>query len=324
MHIETGSIDPYLDLETEIKRLKQSLNAVILAHYYQDSEIQDVADYIGDSFELSKKASATDAEIIVFCGVKFMAEAALILNPNKKVILPDLKAGCSLESSCPPHLFRRFREKYPDHVAITYINCSAEIKALSDIIVTSSSAEKIINSVPKDKPIIFAPDKHLGQYLINQTGRDMVLWDGSCVVHENFSEKELVHLKNKHTHADVIAHPECPQSLLNHADFIGSTSALLNYTQEHNGGEFIVLTEPGIIHQMRKVSPNSVFYDVPSLNQSGCTSCSKCEFMKMNTLEKLYLCMKNQAPQITLDPEIVVGAKRSLDLMLQGGYKNQD
>jgi quinolinate synthase len=313
-------IDPYLDLEQEIQKLKKELNAVILAHYYQDSEIQDIADFIGDSYELSKRARESNADVIVFCGVKFMAEAALILNPGKKVLIPDLQAGCSLESSCPPHLFKQFREQYPDHVAVTYINCSAEIKALSDIIVTSSSAEKIINSIPKDKPILFAPDKHLGKYLIKLTGRDMVLWNGSCVVHENFSEKELVKLKTNLPHAHIIAHPECPEHLLNHADFIGSTSALLNYTKEHAGKEFIVLTEPGIIHQMHKISPNSKFHDVPSLNQAGCTSCSLCPFMKLNNLEKIYLCMKNQSPQITLPIEVVKKAKLSLDRMLKGSY----
>lgn len=320
MSANLSTIDPYLDLESEIMKLKKSLNAVILAHYYQDSEIQDIADYIGDSFELSKKASMTNADVIVFCGVKFMAEAALILNPGKKVIIPDLNAGCSLEESCPADLFKKFREKYPDHVAVTYINCSAEIKALSDIIVTSSSAEKIIHSIPKDKPIIFAPDKHLGQYLINKTGRGMVLWNGSCVVHENFSEKELIRLRTYNPNAKIIAHPECPQSLLEYADFIGSTSALLKYTEDNDGSEFIVLTEPGIIHQMHKVAPNSSFYDVPSLNKSGCTSCSECPFMKLNTLEKIYLCMKNQAPLIQLEPNIVKGAKLSLDRMLKGSY----
>lgn len=317
-------IDPYLDLEQEIQKLKKELNAVILAHYYQDSEIQDIADFIGDSYELSKKARESNADVIVFCGVKFMAEAALILNPGKKVLVPDMKAGCSLESSCPPHLFKQFREQYPDHVAVTYINCSAEIKALSDIIVTSSSAEKIINSIPKDKPILFAPDKHLGKYLIKLTGRDMVLWNGSCVVHENFSEQELVKLKTNLPHAHIIAHPECPENLLNHANFIGSTSALLNYTKEHAGKEFIVLTEPGIIHQMHKISPNSKFHDVPSLNQAGCKSCSLCPFMKLNNLEKIYLCMKNQSPQITLPIEVAKKAKISLDRMLKGSYVSKE
>ena len=316
----TLKIDPYLDLEQEILKLKSQLNAVILAHYYQDSEIQDIADYIGDSFELSKKAAATNAEVIVFCGVKFMAEAAHILNPGKKVLIPDLKAGCSLEDSCPPDKFKKFREQHPNHVAVTYINCSAEVKALSDVIVTSSSAESMRSSIPANKEIIFAPDKHLGNYLIKKTGRNMVLWDGSCVVHENFSERELIRLKTNHPKAIIIAHPECPANLLEYAEYIGSTSGMLNYTKMHNGLEFIVLTEPDIIHQMHKLSPDSVFYDVPSLGQAGCTSCSTCPFMKMNSLEKLYLCMKNQSPEIILPDSIKIPAKRALDRMIAGKF----
>lgn len=312
--------DPYLDLETEIAKLKKSMNAVILAHYYQDSEIQDIADFIGDSLELSKKAAATDADVIVFCGVKFMAEAALILNPKKKVLVPDINAGCSLEDSCPADKFEKFRNKHPNHVSVTYINCSAEVKALSDIIVTSSSAEKIINSIPQDKEILFAPDKHLGNYLIRKTGRDMTLWEGTCVVHENFSERELIRLKTSHPEARIIAHPECPTALLEYANHIGSTSSLLNYTKENNGKEFIVLTEPGIIHQMHKISPDSTFYDVPSLNKSGCTSCSECPFMRLNSLEKIYACMVNGAPEITLDSKIAQKAKVALDRMIAGKY----
>lgn len=312
--------DPYLDLEAEISKLKKSMNAVILAHYYQDSEVQDVADFIGDSLELSKKASTTDADVIIFCGVKFMAEAALILNPKKKVLIPDINAGCSLEDSCPADKFKEFRNKHPNHVSVTYINCSAEVKALSDIIVTSSSAEKIINSIPLDKEILFAPDKHLGAYLIRKTGRNMILWKGTCVVHENFSERELIRLKTSHPDAKIIAHPECTSSLLEYADHIGSTSSLLNYTKENNGKEFIVLTEPGIIHQMHKISPDSTFYDVPSLNQAGCTSCSECPFMRLNSLEKVYACMINGAPKITLDPQIAQDAKITLDRMMAGKY----
>jgi quinolinate synthase len=314
-------IDPFLNLDEEILRLKKEKNAVILAHYYQDSDIQDIADFIGDSLELSKKAATTNADIIVFCGVKFMAESALILNPGKKVLLPDLKAGCSLEESCKPNDFKAFREKYPNHLAVTYINCSAEVKALSDIIVTSSSAEQIIKSIPLDKEIIFAPDKHLGNYLVRKTGRPMVMWDGTCVVHENFSERELIRLKTLHQNSKIIAHPECPSSLLEYADHIGSTSSLINYVQENNGGEFIVLTEPGIIHQMHKVSPNSIFHDVPSLGKSGCSSCSECPYMRLNTLEKVYLCMLNESPQINLDPEIAKKARIALDRMISGGYK---
>jgi quinolinate synthase len=319
--LNEADIDPYLNLEEEISRLKKQMNAVILAHYYQDSEIQDIADFIGDSLELSKKAAETNADIIIFCGVKFMAEAAHILNPKKKVLIPDLMAGCSLENSCPPQEFKKFREKYPNHVSVTYINCSAEVKALSDIIVTSSSAEKIINSIPLDKEILFAPDRHLGNYLINKTGRPMTLWNGSCIVHENFSERELIRIKTSYPRSRIIAHPECPTALLEYADYIGSTSALLAYTKENNGSEFIVLTEPGIIHQMYKVSPDSIFHDVPSLNQSGCSSCSQCPYMRLNSLEKIYLCMINQAPEITLDPQIAARAKLALDRMLTGGYK---
>ncbi len=311
-------IEPYLNLEQEILRLKTEMNAVILAHYYQDSEIQDIADYIGDSLELSKKATMTNADIIVFCGVKFMAEAAYILNPSKKVLLPDLNAGCSLEQSCKAQDLGKFREENPEYLCITYINCSAEVKALSDIIVTSSNAEKIINLIPKDQPILFSPDKHLGNYLIKKTGRQMTLWNGSCVVHENFSERELIKIRTNHPNAKIIAHPECPSNLLEYAkDHIGSTSSLLNYVALNNGEEFIILTEPGIIHQMRIKSPNSKFYDIPSINQAGCTSCSNCPYMKLNTLEKLYLCMINQSPEIKLDPTIATKAKISLDKMIE-------
>lgn len=310
-------IDPYFDFEKEILHLKKEKNAIILAHYYQDSEIQDIADYIGDSLELSKKAAQTSADIIVFCGVRFMAEAAYILNPSKKVLLPDYNAGCSLEDSCKAEDFRKFREANPDHISLTYINCSAEVKALSDIIVTSSSAEKIVNSIPKDQPIIFAPDKHLGNYLIKKTGRQMKLWEGTCIVHENFSERELIKIQASHPTAKIIAHPECPDNLLKYADHIGSTSSLLSYTELNNGREFIVLTEPGIIHQMKIKSPDSKFYDVPSISQSGCTSCSNCPYMKLNSLEKLYLCMVNESPEIKLDSTIVVQAKKALDKMIE-------
>jgi quinolinate synthase len=319
-HLATQIIDPFLNLDAEILRLKKEKNAVILAHYYQDSDIQDIADFIGDSLDLSKKAASTDAEIIVFCGVRFMAESALILNPGKKVLIPDLKAGCSLEQSCHPEDFKIWREQHPDHVAVTYINSSAEVKALSDIIITSSSAEQIIRSIPLDKKILFAPDRHLGSYLIKKTGRPMTLWNGTCVVHENFSERELVRLKTLHSGAKIIAHPECPSSLLEYADYIGSTSSLINYVTQHNESEFIVLTEPGIIHQMHKVSPSNIFYDVPSLGKAGCTSCSQCPYMRLNTLEKLYLCMLNESPQISLDPQIAMRAKKSLDRMISGSY----
>ena len=318
--ISSEDIDPYLDLELEIHKLKKKLNAVILAHYYQDSEIQDIADFIGDSLELSRKAAETNADVIVFCGVKFMAESALILNPGKKVLLPDLKAGCSLEESCTPSQFKKFKMDHPNHVCVTYINCSAEIKALSDIIVTSSNAEKIINSIPKDREILFAPDKHLGNYLIRKTGRMMTLWNGTCIVHENFSERELVRLKTNYSAAKIIAHPECPASLLEYANYIGSTSSLLNYVRENVGQEFIVLTEPGIIHQMHKIAPTSTFYDVPSLNKAGCSACSECPYMRLNSLEKIYLCMVNKAPEIQLSPSILTKAKIALDRMLTGKY----
>ncbi|WP_341764613.1 quinolinate synthase NadA [Candidatus Tisiphia endosymbiont of Beris chalybata] len=315
--LTSSAIDPYLDLEQAILRIKTEKNAVIFAHYYQDSEIQDIADFIGDSLELSKKASMTSADIIVFCGVKFMAEVAYILNPHKKVLLPDLNAGCSLEESCRPEDFAKFRRENPGYIAITYINCSAEVKALSDIIVTSSSAEKIINAIPQEQPILFAPDKHLGNYLIKKTNRPMKLWNGSCIVHENFSERELIKLRTSSPLAQIIAHPECPDTLLSYADYIGSTSALLKYVAANNGIEFIVLTEPGIIHQMQMQSPDSKFYEVPSINQAGCSSCSNCPHMKLNTLEKLYLCMVNEYPEIKLERDIVIKARRSLDRMLE-------
>ena len=318
--ISSEDIDPYLDLELEIHKLKKKLNAVILAHYYQDSEIQDIADFIGDSLELSRKASETNADVIVFCGVKFMAESALILNPGKKVLLPDLNAGCSLEESCTPSQFKKFKMEHPNHICVTYINCSAEIKALSDIIVTSSNAEKIINSIPTDKEILFAPDKHLGNYLIRKTGRMMTLWNGTCIVHENFSERELIRLKTTHPMARIIAHPECPASLLEYANHIGSTSSLLQYVKENIGQEFIVLTEPGIIHQMHKIAPTSTFYDVPSLNKAGCSSCSECPYMRLNSLEKIYLCMVNKAPEIQLPSSVLLKAKLALDKMLAGKY----
>jgi quinolinate synthase len=314
--VAMGSIPS--NLEEEILRLKREMNAVILAHYYQDDDIQDIADVIGDSLELARRAAETTADVIVFCGVKFMAEGAKILNPTKKVLLPDLKAGCSLEISCPPLQFKAFRERHPDHIAITYINCSAEIKALSDIIVTSSNAEAILNQLPKDQKIIFAPDKFLGGYLNKKTGRDMLLWDGSCMVHERFSERELITLKTQHPAAHVIAHPECPEALLSRADHVGSTSSLLKFTETHPGESFIVLTEAGILHQMEKRSPGSIFYPVPSaLNGGACVACNTCPFMKLNTMEKLYLCMRDQKPELTLSPELIVAAKKPLDRMLE-------
>jgi quinolinate synthase len=304
-------------LEERILLLKDKMNAVILSHYYQDSEIQDIADFVGDSLALSQYAATTDADVIVFCGVKFMAESAYILNPTKMVLLPDINAGCSLELSCQPKEFKAFKDKYPDSIAVTYINCSADIKALSDIIVTSSNAKKIIESLPKDRQIIFAPDKHLGSYLIKETGRDMILWNGSCIVHENFSERELIKLKTKYPNAKIIAHPECPETLLNYAHHIGSTSSLIDYAKQNDGAEMIVLTETGVIHQMKKKSPNAKFYEVSSLNQAGCASCSQCHYMRLNTLEKVYNCMLNQFPQISVSSDIAFRAKSALDKMLQ-------
>ena len=306
------------NLEEEILRLKHEMNAVILAHYYQDDDIQDIADIIGDSLELARRAAETKADVIVFCGVKFMAEGAKILNPTKKVLLPDLKAGCSLETSCPPDKFLAFKQKHPGHLVVTYINCSAEIKALSDIIVTSSNAETIINSLPADQKIIFAPDKFLGSYLNKKTGRNMVLWDGSCLVHERFSERELIKLKTHYPTAHTIAHPECPEALLAHADYIGSTSGLLTFTEQHAGDSFLVMTEAGILHQMQKRSPGSIFHPVPgALDGGACVACNTCPYMKLNTMEKLYVCMRDGTPELTLPADLMAAAKRPLDKMLE-------
>ncbi len=310
-----NQIDPTLDLEAEISRLKKDMNAVILAHYYQDGDIQDLADFVGDSLDLSRKAANTDADVIVFCGVKFMAETAKVLSPQKLVLLPDEKAGCSLEQSCPPADFKVFREKYPDHIAVTYINCSAEIKALSDIICTSTNAEQIIRQIPKDQPIIFAPDRHLGAYISKKTGRDMVLWQGTCVVHEQFSVKEMVKLKTIHPDAKVAAHPECPEDLLKHADHIGSTSSLLKYVTEDSAQKYIIATEPGIIHQMQKAAPHKEFIGAPGAD--GKCSCNTCPFMALNTMEKLYLTMKNKTPAIEVPDTLRAQALLPLDRMLK-------
>lgn len=306
-------IDPSLDLFEEINKLKKEKNAIVLAHYYQEPDIQDVADYIGDSLGLAQKAAGTDADMIVFAGVHFMAEAAKILNPGKKVVLPDLNAGCSLSDSAPPALFKEFKDKHPGHVVITYINCSAGMKALSDIICTSSNAQKVIESVPADTPIIFAPDKNLGAYLIKQTGRDMVLWNGSCIVHELFSLKKITDLKARHPLAKIIAHPECEEPVLKVADYIGSTTGLLKYTQSSEFNEFIVATEAGILHQMEKASPHKTF--IPAPPENAC-ACNDCPYMKLNTLEKLYLCMKYELPQIEMDEELRLAAKKPIYRML--------
>ncbi len=308
-------IDPTLDLEAEIDALRERKNAVILAHYYQDGEIQDLADFIGDSLDLSRKAAETDAEVIVFCGVRFMAEVAKILSPDKTVLLPDAEAGCSLEESCPPERFRRFRESRPDHVAVTYINCSAEVKALSDIIVTSSNAEAIIRQIPEGKAILFAPDRHLGRYLARKSGREMTLWPGTCIVHERFSERELVKLKVRHPEARVAAHPECPEAILAQADHVGSTRSILNFVLASEAKEFIVATEPGIIHQMEKRAPHKRF--ICATTGEGECSCSTCPFMALNTLEKLYLCMVNGAPRVEMPEPLRAAALKPLERMLE-------
>jgi quinolinate synthase len=308
------AIDVNLDLFSEIERLKKEKNAIILAHLYQEPDIQDVADYIGDSLGLAQKAQSTDADIIVFAGVHFMAETAKILNPTKKVLLPDLNAGCSLSDSAPPALFKQFREKYPDHIVITYINCSAGMKALSDIICTSSNAEKIIESLPKDQKIIFAPDKNLGGFIARKTGRDMVLWNGACMVHEIFSMEKITKLKIRHPKAKVIAHPECEEPVLRLADYIGSTTGLLKYAQESDAEEFIVVTETGILHQMQKQAPYKTFIPAPPNNACACNDCPH---MKLNTLEKLYLCMEYEQPEIHMDEDIRVAAKKPIDRMLE-------
>lgn len=301
------------DLFGAIADLKRELNAVILAHYYQDPDIQDIADYIGDSLGLSQQAARTDADVIVFAGVHFMAETAKILNPHKLVLLPDLEAGCSLADSCPADAFAAFKAAHLDHLVVSYINCTADIKALSDIICTSSNAVKIVQQIPPDQPIIFAPDRNLGRYVMEQTGREMVLWQGSCMVHETFSERKIVQLQIEHPEAEVIAHPECEPAVLRHAHYIGSTTALLSYCQKSKSRAFIVATEPGIIHQMQKAEPGKTFIPAPPLNQCAC---NECPHMRLNTLEKLYLCMKNRRPEITLSEEIQAAALRPIQRML--------
>ncbi len=307
-------LDSSLDLFYEIEKLKKEKNAVLLAHYYQEPDIQDVADFIGDSLGLAQQAEKTKAAIIVFAGVHFMAETAKILNPTKKVLLPDLNAGCSLADSAPEELFKKFKDKYPGHIVISYINCTAEIKALSDIICTSSNAQKIIESLPLDQPIIFAPDKNLGAYLVKKTGREMVLWNGACMVHEIFSLEKIVKLKIRHPKAKLIAHPECEESILRIAEFIGSTTALLKFTQTDNSKEYIVATEAGILHQMQKESPDKTF--IPGPPENNC-ACNDCPYMKLNTLEKLYLCMKYELPEITMKEELLIAARTPINRMLE-------
>jgi quinolinate synthase len=307
-------VDPSLDLFLELEKLKKEKHAIILAHYYQDADIQDVADFIGDSLGLSQQAAKTDAKIIVFAGVHFMAETAKILCPDKKVLLPDLRAGCSLADSCPPEKFAAFKAKYPGHLVISYINCSAEIKALTDIVCTSTNAEKIVESLPKEQKIIFAPDKNLGRYIMKKTGRDMVLWDGSCMVHEIFSLEKIMKLKAKHPGAELLAHPECEAALLEIADYIGSTTGILNYSKKSPKQEFIVATETGIIHQMQKASPGKTFIPAPPNNSCACNDCPH---MKLNTLEKLYICLKHEQPEITLPAELISKAVKPIKRMLE-------
>ncbi|MFT4204562.1 MAG: quinolinate synthase NadA [Chitinophagaceae bacterium] len=307
-------IDPTLDLFEEINKLKKEKNAVILAHFYQDGDIQDIADYIGDSLGLAQTAAKTDADMIVFAGVHFMAETAKILNPTKKVVLPDLNAGCSLADSAPADAFRRFKAQYPDHIVVSYINCTAEIKALSDIICTSSNAKAIIDSVSEDQPIIFAPDKNLGAYINKVTGRNMVLWNGSCMVHEIFSLEKILRLKTRHPEAKVLAHPECEEAVLQVSDFVGSTTQILKYAQRDDCQTFIVVTETGILHQMMKDSPDKTF--IPAPPDNGC-ACNDCPHMKLNTLEKLYLCMKYEQPELLMDETLRVAAKKPIERMLE-------
>jgi len=307
-------VDPSLDLVQEISRLKKEKNAVILAHYYQDAEIQDLADYIGDSLGLSQQAAKTDADVIVFAGVHFMAETAKILSPSKKVLLPDLKAGCSLSDSCPPHLFAKFKEQYPDHLVITYVNCTAELKALSDIVCTSSNAVQIVESLPADQKIIFGPDRNLGDYVKKKTGRDLVLWNGACMVHEIFSREKIENLRAEYPGSKFIAHPECEEHILAEADYIGSTSGMLKYTIEDEASTYIVATESGILHQMQKSSPHKKFIPAPPNNACACNDCPH---MKLNTLEKLYNCLKYDQPEIILPEDVINRAQKPIERMLE-------
>lgn len=307
-------IDSSSDIFEEIKKLKSEKKAVILAHYYQDADIQDIADYIGDSLGLAQEAQKTKAEIILFAGVHFMAETAKILNPDKKVLIPDLNAGCSLADSCPPDKFRKFKNEHPEHVVITYINCTAEIKALSDVIVTSTNAVQIVESFPKDQKIIFAPDKNLGAYINKKTGRNMLLWDGACMVHEIFSIKKLIQLKSLNPDAEIIAHPECEEEILQHADFIGSTTALLNYTKKSSSQKFIVLTETGILHQMQKANPLKSF--IPAPPENNC-ACNDCPHMKLNTIEKIYIALKHEQPELIMNENLINEAKKPILKMLE-------
>ena len=309
-----ATVDPSVDLEEEIRRLKKAMNAVILAHYYQESEIQDLADFVGDSLALAQQAAKTDADVIVFCGVHFMAETAKILNPSKQVLLPDLAAGCSLADRCPAPAFRAFKAKHPNAFVVSYVNCSAEVKALSDVICTSSNAERIVSRVPSDRPIIFAPDQHLGKYVARRTGREMILWPGSCMVHEIFSEKKLIELMTEHPDAEVVAHPECEERVLRHAHYIGSTKGILDHVLASPKQNFIVVTEAGILHQMHKRAPEKTF--IPAPPDNGC-ACNECPHMKLNTLEKLYLCMRDRKPELVMNPLLQQAALAPLKRMLE-------
>lgn len=308
-------VPPKEELVSEIKRLKKEKNAVLLAHYYQTKEIQELADYLGDSLYLAKAAARVESSTIVFAGVHFMAETAKIINPTKKVVLPDLKAGCSLADSCPPADFKKFKELHPDATVVTYINCSADIKALSDIVCTSSNAVKVIQSIPEDQQIIFAPDKNLGKYLIKETGRNMILWDGACIVHEAFSFEKIINLFKEHPKAKFIAHPESESQVLDVAHYVGSTSGLLNYIQKDNSSEFIVATEAGILHEMQKKAPHKTFIPAPVEDET--CACSECAFMKLNTLEKLYLCLEHELPEILLDENLMRKARLPIERMLE-------
>ncbi|MDJ0978955.1 MAG: quinolinate synthase NadA [Erythrobacter sp.] len=303
------------ELIAEINRLRRERNAVILAHYYQSPDIQDIADFIGDSLQLSQLAAETDADVIAFCGVKFMADTAKILSPEKTVVLPDMDAGCSLEDSCPPEKFKAFREAHPDHIALTYINCSTEVKALSDVIVTSSSAETILEQIPKDQKIIFGPDRHLGGYLSRKFNREMLLWPGVCIVHEAFSETELLKLKEQYPDAPIAAHPECPPTIVDHADYVGSTSGILKFAKDFDGDTLIVATEPHIMHQMEKALPEKTFIGAPGAD--GNCNCNICPYMALNTMEKLYVALRDLEPRIEIEEELRVKAKKSLDAMLE-------
>ncbi len=303
-----------MDYIEEIRRLKRERGAVILAHYYQESEIQDLADFVGDSLQLARVAKGTDADVIAFCGVHFMAETAKILNPSKRVVLPDLEAGCSLSESCPPDAFAAYKRLHPDHVVISYINTSAAIKAMSDVICTSSNAKTIVDRLPKERPILFAPDRNLGAYLVKVTGREMLLWQGTCIVHEIFSEKKLVQLKEQHPAARVLAHPECEESVLRHADYVGSTTGILKYAEKSADAEFIVVTEPGIIHQMERACPGKLFIPAPPDNTCAC---NVCPHMKRNTLEKLYLCLRDLSPEIQMDEALRLQALRPIERMFE-------